>query len=115
MFEKDPGNRIESTPMKTAPLHSDPLSPEWAIALINRILKTEDQDQQDALCELLAGVAPDMAQDKYKYDAAWAAITYVNRQSRRCEDCARRNFSKIGSALSLLPILTECLGCSGIA
>lgn len=65
------------------------LSPDWAITCVDRIIKDDDPDQLDALLELLAGVAPTEEQDKYKHEAAWAAIEHGYKQTRDLPRAAR--------------------------
>lgn len=55
------------------PLHP---TPEWAVSCIDRIAKYDDPDLLDAVLELLATVSSDKESDKFKYEAAWAAIDY---------------------------------------
>lgn len=50
-------------------------SPDWARQRIDTILNdTDDPEVLDALLELLAALAPTEDQDKFKHEAAWAAI-----------------------------------------
>lgn len=65
------------------------LSPDWAISCFDRIVKDHDPDAVDALMELLAGIAPTEEQDKYKCDAAWAAIYHGYKQSGDLTRAAR--------------------------
>lgn len=65
-------------------------SPEWAESCIDRIIKSDDPDQLDALLELLAAIAPTFNEEKYKHDLAWAAIDYGYRQTDDCRKSCRR-------------------------
>jgi hypothetical protein len=65
-------------------------SPEWAVALMDKIIPTDDQEALQALLELLAGIAPTSEEEKYKHDAALAAIDYGYRKTVDCDNaCAR--------------------------
>jgi hypothetical protein len=52
-------------------------TPERAIHCMSRILKYDDPDVVDAVMELLASVAASKEGDKFRYEAAWAAIDYA--------------------------------------
>lgn len=65
-------------------------TPEWAIASVDRITASGDPDQLDALLMLLAGIAPTEEQDRYKCDAAWAAIEYGYTKTQDCANACRR-------------------------
>ena len=65
-------------------------TPEWAVSCMDRILKYDDADLLDAVLELLATVASDKDADKFKYEAAWAAIDYGFTKTEGLRPAARR-------------------------
>lgn len=56
-------------------------TPERAVKCMKHVAKYGDQELLDAVMELIATVAPDKDSDKFKYEAAWAAIDYGFTQS----------------------------------
>lgn len=67
------------------------LTPDWAVSKVKRILADADEPEVvDAIIELLAAVAPTQEQDKFKYEAAWAAIEYGYTQTADVHIAARR-------------------------
>lgn len=65
-------------------------TPEWAVACLDRILKTDDPDALDALLVLLVGLAPTEEEERFKHDAAWAAIEYGYRKTGDCDESCRK-------------------------
>lgn len=65
-------------------------TPDWATDCMKRIVdKYDDPDLLDAALELLAGVI-DQEGDKYRNEAAWAAIEYGYTKTKDFELQARR-------------------------
>lgn len=75
-------------------------TPDWAVAKIKTVLnETDDPEAVDAMLELLAAVAPTPEQDKFKHEAAWAAIEYGYTKTADVRIAARRY---LGVAVNLL-------------
>jgi hypothetical protein len=65
-------------------------TPDWAISCMERIMKSDDPDQLDALLELLAAIAPTEGEEKYKHEIAWAAIDHGYKRTEHCRKSGRR-------------------------
>lgn len=50
----------------------------------------EDPEVIDAIIGLLAALTPTEEQDKFKHEAAWAAIVHGYKKTRDVHDAARR-------------------------
>lgn len=51
-------------------------TPDWAVEKFRKVIDDiDDPEVLDAALELLAALAPTKEQDKFKHEAAWAAIT----------------------------------------
>lgn len=52
-------------------------TPDWAVTKFRQVINDiDDPETLDAALELLAALAPTKEQDKFKYEAAWAAIDF---------------------------------------
>lgn len=52
-------------------------TPDWAVEKFRKLIDDINEPEAlDAALELLAAVAPTREQDKFKHEAAWAAIQY---------------------------------------
>jgi hypothetical protein len=67
-------------------------TPERAVHCMKRILKYDDQDVLDAVMELLGTVAANQESDKFKHEAAWAAIDYAFTQNAVAVRKASRDY-----------------------
>jgi len=66
-------------------------TPDWAVSKVKRILEDVDEPEvADAIIHLLAAVAPTQEQDKFKHEAAWAAIDYGFTKTSELRNAARR-------------------------
>lgn len=66
-------------------------TPDWAVSKIKTALDNSDEPEGlDAILELLAAVAPTQEQDKFKYEAAWAAIEYGYKRTSDVKLAARK-------------------------
>jgi hypothetical protein len=66
-------------------------TPEWAVSTVRKYI--DDIDEPEALyaaLELLAAVAPSKDQDKFKHEAAWAAIEYGYKRTSDVRVAAKR-------------------------
>jgi len=72
---------------------SHPLTPDWAVSCMKRIIKYDDPDLLDAALELIAGVSDFTGE---KGDCAQAALDYGYRQT---EDCERHCQEYLGIAV----------------
>lgn len=69
-------------------------TPDWATEKIRTLINSNDDPEVlIAVLELLAAVAPTRDQDKFKYEAAWAAIDEGYTRTEACRQSSRRYFS----------------------
>lgn len=70
--------------------HSSP-TPDWAVSKVEVILEHVDEPEViDALMELLAFLCATQEQDKFKHEAAWAAIECGYKRTADLHIAARR-------------------------
>lgn len=69
-------------------------TPGWAEEKIRTLLENNDEPEVlEAVLELLAAIAPTKEQDKFKHEAAWAAIDLGYCRTEDCRASSRRYFS----------------------
>jgi hypothetical protein len=69
-------------------------TPEWAVSKIRTIIDNNDEPQVlEAVLELVAGLCATELQDKFKFEAAWAAIDEGYCKTEDCKQSARRYFT----------------------
>lgn len=81
-------------------------SPEWAINCLDRILTTDDPDVLEAVLELLAGLVPTETENKYKYDAACAAIDYGYSKTEHCRRSGRQYLGLAVKSVGIIVLLS---------
>lgn len=65
-------------------------TPEWAVSHMDRVLQYGDPDLTRSVMELLAGTSANQDEDKFKHEAAWAAIDHGFAKSPELRDAAKR-------------------------
>lgn len=68
-------------------------TPDWAVNKIKTLRDNCEPEGFEAALELVAAVCPTVDQDKFKYEAAWAAIDEGYHYLEDCKHSARRYFS----------------------
>lgn len=68
-------------------------TPDWATSRIQTLVENCEPEVLEAALELLAAICPDANQDKFKHEAAWAAIDTGYHHLEDCKRSARRYFS----------------------
>lgn len=69
------------------------LTPDWARSKLRPLIEEGvDPEVFEGVLELLAAVAPTQDQDKFKHEAAWAAIDYGYCETEDCRLSSRKHF-----------------------
>lgn len=68
-------------------------TPDWAVSKMRTLIENADPEVLEVALELIAGVCPTEDQDKFKHEAAWAAIDIGYHHIDDCRRSARRYFS----------------------
>lgn len=69
-------------------------TPDWALERIKVFINNNDEPEVlEAILELIAAVCASEAQDKFKYEAAWAAIDYGYCRTDDCKQQARKHYA----------------------
>lgn len=77
-------------------------TPDWAAGKIQTVIDNSEPEALEAALELLAAVCPTEDQDKFKHEAAWAAIDLGYQHTEDCKRSARRHFSAASLLFALL-------------
>ena len=66
-------------------------TPEWAVSTVREYIDDIDDPRAlDVALAILAAVAPTKEQDKFKHEAAWAAIIYGYKRTADVREAAKR-------------------------
>lgn len=69
-------------------------TPDWAVSKIKTLIDNCDEPEAlESVLEVLAAVCATADQDKFKHEAAWAAIDEGYHYLEDCKQSARRYFS----------------------
>lgn len=68
-------------------------TPDWAVSKVKALADNTDPEVLEVALELLSALCPSEEQDKFKYEAAWAAIDEGYHYLDDCRASARRYFS----------------------
>lgn len=69
-------------------------TPDWAVSKIKTLIENCDEPEAlEAALELVAAVCCAEDQDKFKHEAAWAALNYGYCLTDDCKQSSRRYFT----------------------
>ena len=69
-------------------------SPDWAVSKLETFMQhNDDPIALEAVLELLAACCASKSEDKFKHEAAWAAIDHGYCGTDDCKRSARRYFA----------------------
>lgn len=66
-------------------------TPEWAVSCMELVLQYGDPALTNAVMELVAGTSASETEDKFKHEAAWAAIDHGFAKSPELRVAAKRH------------------------